>query len=510
MAAGETRDGSAAGVNAVDPGQQALNSKIKRVAAASAAALVVAQLISLVQTIVLARLLTPTEVGLFAAGTVLTAFLSDFSEGGMRAGLVHRDVALADAAETVFRGTIGTGLLMVVGALVASPVIGIVFHSAEAGAIAAASAGSLLLYSLTNVPEAMLQRQFSVKRRLVVGPSISISFAVTSVTLALLGFGVWSLVIGSYASYVVWVVSVWAITDWRPGRGKFTWSMWREMARYGFPLVMGFVGTRTRQMIESVVVGRGLSTAALGFYRYGTRISQIPVNVIIDVVANALFPAFSRMSDDTERMRRNYLQALGSVTLFAVPLSGLIIAAGEPAVVVLLGEPWRGAGVAVVAMAGMGLGKAFTCVSEEAIKGCNRTSLLNWYTAVEFGVGVVSLLLIIPFGLVGVGLAISITQLTVGVFCLYLAKGVVGITFGQIGRAVVPPIVAGAVAVVAVALLEHQVFHSDTHGIAVGLGLLVVDTLAFLVVYLLALTAVAPAMVRALVPLLLGRRARRG
>ena len=60
-------------------------------AAASAAALVLGELITLVQTVALARLLTPAQVGLFVAGGVLTTFVGNFVEGGLRSGLVHRD-----------------------------------------------------------------------------------------------------------------------------------------------------------------------------------------------------------------------------------------------------------------------------------------------------------------------------------------------------------------------------------------------------------------------------------
>ena len=467
----------------------------------------VGEAVSLVQTIVLARLLTPTEVGLFAAGTVLTMFLSDMSESGLRAGLVQRERDVADAAETVFRGTIVTGLVMSLGALAVAPLVGVVFADAAAGAIAAVCSGALFLHALTNVPEAMLQRQFSVKRRLIVGPLVSISFAVTAVTLALLDFGVWSLVAGSYVSYVVWLVALWAITDWRPGRGRASWRMWRELVRYGFPVTVNFVGARSQQAIEAVAVGRGLSTTDLGFYRYAVRISRVPVNAIVDIVANALFPAFSRIATEAERLRASYLRALGSVTIFAVVVSGLIIAAGESAVVVLLGEPWRAAGAAVVAMAGLGIGKAFTSVSEEAIKGSGRTWSLNWMTGAEFAIGVCSLVLIIPFGLLGVGLAISTTALVVGLIGLHLSRAATGVTARDMAGVILPPLAAGAVAAVAVFALEHQVLHSDIHGLLLGFLLLVVDVLAFLVVYAAALAVLARGTVRNVVlPLLKARR----
>jgi O-antigen/teichoic acid export membrane protein len=233
------------------------------------------------------------------------------------------------------------------------------------------------------------------------------------------------------------------------------------------------------------------------------------VSAIVDAAANALFPAFSRISSDAERLRNSYVSALGSVTLFAVVISGFLISFGEPAVVVLLGEPWRAAGAAVVAMAGLGLGKAFTCVSEEAIKGSGRTKLLHWMTGLEFGVGIASLVLIIPFGLFGVGLAISITAMVVGLAGLHLCRTAVGVSYAQIIRVVLPPIVAGVAAVITVGALEHAVLHSDTHGTLIGLGLLVLDSLLFLVVYVAALAVVARPMLHAIVLPLVTTKLRR-
>lgn len=470
-----------------------LRGSVAKVASASAIAQFVGEAVSLLQTVVLARLLTPTEVGLFAAGTVLTAFLMNFSEGGMRAAIVHRGDRIEDASETVFWGTLITGTLMSVAALAAAPLVGLVFDDGTAGLIAAVTSGGLVLYSLANVPEALLQRRFSVKRRLIAGPSVAISFAVTSVALAATGHGVWSLVIGSYVSQATLLVVVWTLAGWRPRRANASWALWRELARYGFPLVIGFVGARSQQAIEAVVVGRGLDTAALGFYRYGTRISRIPVNAILEIVAVALFPAFARLADDPDRLRAAYLKALGAVCLVAAAISGLIVAVGEPAVVVLLGEPWRGAGLAVVAMAGLGLGKAFTSVSEEALKGCGRTRLLNWVTAAEFVFGVGLLVLIIPFGLVGVGIAISATALIVGLLCLHLARPVVGVTVGRLAAIIGPTLIAGALAAAGTRWFDRVVVDSGSKGLFLGTVLLVVDAAVFVVCYLAVLAVLAPA-----------------
>jgi PST family polysaccharide transporter len=480
-----------------------LRSRIGKVAAASAAALIFGEIISLVQTIALARLLTPAEVGLFVAGSVLTSFVGNFVEGGLRSGLVQRKDDLDDAAATVFWATLGMGVVMSLVSLAAAPLIAAAFNSQAAGVVAAAMSGGVLLYALTNVPEALLQSRFSVRRRLIVGPAVGLSFASVSVTLAALGYGVWSMVLGSYVSSVVWVVTLWCICDWRPSHGRPSYRLWRELARFGFPLVLGFIGDRVQKTVQSVVTGRVLGVQGLGLQRYGERIARIPVMALVEVSSISLFPAFSRLAHDRSRFQVAYLRALRLVVVAAAAATTMIVAVGQPLVVIVLGEEWRGAGPALVAMAGLAVGKAVTTVGEEAIKGAGRTRLLNWYTLLETTLAIVLLVaLVYPFGLVGVGLSISLTSLAVGVLVASLAGPVVGVTrratFGAIAPSVASAVLAGAVVVP----LEHLVFHSDQHGLWAGLGLVTVDGLTFLFVYALALRIIAPALfaeIRALV-----------
>lgn len=483
--------------------------KIGLVASASAVALIVGELISLVQVIALARLLSPAEVGLFTAGTVLTTSLYDFVEGGLRSALVQRGGPIDDAAETVFRATLVSGALLTLGVLATAPLVALVFELNTAGLVAAATAGSLMLFALTNVPEAMLQREFSVRRRVIVGPAVSVTYAAVAVTLAACGWGVWSMVVGLYASILVWVACVWLISGWRPGRGQFSFTLWRELAKFGFPLVVAALGWRAKVMAEAVIVGRGLGAALLGQYRYAQRIAQIPERGIVDVGAIALFPAFSRISGDKERLRAAYLRALRWSMIGGAPLTALMISLGEPAVVVVLGEPWREAGVAVVAMAGLGVGRALAIVCEEAIKGAGRTPLLNWCTATEVGAGLFLVIILIgPLGLFGVGLALSITTILAAIIAVGLAKSVVDVPIKPLARAVAPAIAAAALACAVTLYLEHSVLHSDSHPEVVAIGLLALDAVVFGLVYFAALFLVAPTTMRELRVVVL-QRARR-
>jgi PST family polysaccharide transporter len=177
------------------------------------------------------------------------------------------------------------------------------------------------------------------------------------------------MVAGQYASQVAALLALWLLVGWRPRRGRASVKLWRELARYGFPLVLATLVARGRTLTEAFVVGRWLSPSSLGLFRYAQRIARIPTTAIVEIGSNSLFPAFSRIAGDRDRMVAAYRRALHWGMVGASATTGLMLVLGEPAVVVLFGEPWRSAGVALVAMSGIGIGYAMICVSEEAING---------------------------------------------------------------------------------------------------------------------------------------------
>lgn len=486
-----------------------LGATLRKGAVISAVVLLVVQATSFLQTLVLARLLSPTEIGIFTAGTLLSGFLLSLSDGGLRAALIQRETDVDDAADTVFWASLITGTLMSLGMLAAAPLIAMLFDSRVAGLIAAVTSGTVVLHSMTNVPDSLMQRRFNFKRRLIVDPSVAVSYAVVSVALAVAGFGVWSMVAGSYASMLVWVATTWLLAGWRPGRGRASVRLWRDLARFAFPLVVETGGERVREMLESAVVGRGLSTTSLGYYRYGRRIAMIPGLAVVQICSYVLFPAFSRISNDPPRFRRAFLRALGWIWLAAMPVAMLIIAVGEPLAVLLLGERWRAAGLVLMALAGYGLGEAMNAVCGESLKGAGRPQLLNWLTLIGLVSSIGLIIVLLPLGLVGVGLAISVAAIIVGVVNLAIAHRVVGVSVPDILARMVPPIVAALVALLAIGPLEHLVVHSDRQGVLAGLGLIAAESVAFGLLYLACLRVLAPATVAELTSGLRSRLVRR-
>ena len=381
-------------------------------------------------------------------------------------------------------GTAAGGLLTSLAALAAAPVLGYVFDNDLVAAVAVSTSGLLLLESLTHVPDGLMQRRFNFLRRLVVDPSRAIAYPAVAVALAAAGFGVWSMVLGQYAAVIVWLIGSWSLGRWRPGRGRPSVRLWRELARFAYPLTIASIVMYVRETAQITITGRALGEAALGNYRYGVRIGMLPGIAVFEIGSYVLFPAFSRLAADTDRLHAAFLRALRWIWFAAAPVAALTVALGEQAVLVVLGHPWRDAGLFLVALAGSGLGLALQAVANEAIKAAGRSALFHWTSATELVLGVGLVIVLLPWGLVGVGLAISVTEITCGIVLLALAKPIVGYRFGSIVRILAPPAVAASVGLATVLVLSRVFASPVALPTVTALGVLVALALSLVMSYL--------------------------
>lgn len=476
--------------------QDGLSGVLKRGVGYSTVGVAVSQVVVIVQTIVLGRLLGPGEVGVFTAGTVLMGFLLTFSQGTLAQALIKREDDIEDAANTVLIANAAAGLLFGVGVLVSSPVIGHLFHSARVGHIAAATSGLVLLYLCLGVPEALMQRSFRFKQRMVIQPAAKIAFAAVSILFALLGYGAWAMVLGSYASISVLLVLSWWMAHWRPFRGRFSIRIWREMARFSFPLLVDNVTHSIRETYQQVLLGRRLGTADLGQYRYGWQMAGIPAAAIVDIFGYLLFPAFAHICADRNRFRDAFLRALGWTWFVALPIGALLVVLGEPLAVLLFGAEWRPAGAAAMAMAGLAVGSALNALGVTVIKGAGRVTLVNWLSALGLALHLPLIPLLLPFGLIGVSIGLSVMYLLGGIVCIALARSVVDVPLREVVTSVAPTTLSAVLAFAVTFPVEHLVVRSDRHFEPVGLALVLVDCLLFAAVYLGALRLLSPTRFR--------------
>jgi O-antigen/teichoic acid export membrane protein len=452
----------------------------------------VSQALTFIAYVVLARLVAPAAFGSFTAGSLIVGFGLMFADSGTTAALIKRDDRIDEAASTAFYAQAVSGVLLSLLSLAVSPLIGLYFHDHLAFEITAALSGFLFLRALTIVPDALLQRRLSFARRVIVDPLGSVAFAAVAIAVCVAGAGVWGLVIGTYASEVVEVAAAWLLCGFRPRRAHASMELWREIAAFARPLVFSEVLRRIASNIDVLMLGPFASTATLGQYRTGVRYAAQPSTAFVTGGSYVLLPILSRVADQPRRLASAIRRTYGLAAATAAPVSAATVALGVPIAVLLLGDRWRPAGHAIAALWGLMLGGAFDSVSAESLKAVGRPDLLVRMHTLNLTATVVFVCAaVVPFGLIGVATAVSLSQVAVGIYSVTLTTRVTEVTNAEVLSELGRPIAASIVMLGVMLLFAYQV-DLLSHGVFWGIVLTFAEVGIGAVVYAVLLVTIDP------------------
>jgi PST family polysaccharide transporter len=460
---------------------------------------VLSQALTFAAYLTLARLATPADFGRFTAGAVVVNAGAVLGESGIEAALVYRRQQLEEALNSAFLATVTGGVALTLVALAAAPLIGLFFHSHETGVVAAVLSGWMLLRLLAIVPDALLMRRFSFARRVVIDPLSSIFFAAGAIPAAAAGLGVWALVIGTYSAALLKVIAAWLFARWRPRPRLARMDTWRELGRFGRPVVAGNLIRRAVEEIPVLALGRFSGAGALGQFTYATRVASQSLGAVVNVGGYVLLPAFSRLSAHDDRFRTAVRTALRWLCILSFPAGMLLVPLGTPAVVLVFGEQWRAAGHAAMALAVYCSALSLDSIASEAWKANARTDMLPRMHGVSLVLTIVFVGALVQFGLLGVTIGMSAAAVGVAAYAVRGMSHALNIDLRDLLREIWPPAVAACLMAGALFCLEHFVVRADRYATAAGLALVALEALLGAAVYLSILGVLAPGSTRQLV-----------
>jgi O-antigen/teichoic acid export membrane protein len=295
---------------------------------------------SIVSLAIVARLLRPEEFGIVALGQAVTMLAQLVAGAGIGEALVQRRTVEARHLDTAFWAL----LLLGGAAFLASTVIALPLAAYYAlpllVPVIAVQAGSSLLGSLNAVPSAMLARDLRVRALALRTLLANATQLAVTVTLALLGFGLWSVVIGGMAQNATSTVVLWHAYAGRPGR-QVSMRHLAELLRFGIPSMLeGFAWVVTVRLF-AILVGILHGLEALGYLSFALRTTDLIGSLLDTMIGRFALPVLSRLQDDRARVREAFLLGTRAVTAISAPVFlGLLVTAPDW-VVLIFGPHWR-------------------------------------------------------------------------------------------------------------------------------------------------------------------------
>jgi O-antigen/teichoic acid export membrane protein len=295
--------------------------------------------INFVITIILARLLSPYEFGLVGMVGVFTAFIGYFTEFGLKASLVQKKDLDEIDCQTVFWTTLFFSIFFYILVYLLAPLIAKFYKIDELVLITRIIFIQFLIYPFAFVNEASEIKELKYKNIAIadiVGLFLS---GLVGISLAFMGFGVWSLVALQICKVFIRTICIIYSTSFKP---KFIYSLNRfvKLMGSGFQFTLNNLLQFSSENIDYLLIGKLLGANALGVYTLAFRIANYPFKKLKIIFGSMLFPAFVTFNDDPLRVKCNYfkISILGGLVVF--PILFVIMICTETFVIIALGNQW--------------------------------------------------------------------------------------------------------------------------------------------------------------------------
>jgi PST family polysaccharide transporter len=295
----------------------------------------------LVSTVILARVLTPSDFGVVALALTFMVFLDTVKDLGLGQALIVAPAGQLRAwAQTAFGWSIVLGLVLTLATVLVAPVAAGFFHRPQLTTLLSLLGLNFLLRSIGATHLALARRALDYRSRTASELSDVITRGVVSIALALAGVGPLALVIGYLAGSSAAAIVIWHRVNWRP-RARLSTRHLRGMASFGGVLTLVDVGQAFAHELDYIFIGRVLGTAPLGLYSIGFRLPELLIINLSIVAGGVLFPAYAMM--DRERLRAAYLVSLRYTALLVLPVAAGLGLMARPVVLTLFGDQWDSA-----------------------------------------------------------------------------------------------------------------------------------------------------------------------
>ena len=305
---------------------------------------IVVNLLGLVSTLVLARLLTPEDFGLVAIATTLITMLASMTEMSLSSALVHHEHPTDEHFNSAWTMNLLRALLLAALLAGAAPWLAVVYKDPRLTPVLLLLALSVFIGGLNNPKQVVLTRRLEFWQEFAVLVSQKMAGLIVGVGMALIVRSYWALVAGTLATQVAGLIVSYCVVPFRP---RPTLSRVRELWSFSAWVTLSYILNTLNWKLDHFMIGTFIGPKALGTYTVGDNLAAMATRETIGPLEATLFPGLRQVTGDPERLRRAYTRAQGLITMIALPVGFSVGALAEPLVLLVLGPQWTGATLVV-------------------------------------------------------------------------------------------------------------------------------------------------------------------
>lgn len=296
--------------------------------------------VSFVGSIVLARLLMPSDFGIIAMIAIFITLGNILLDSGLSSSLIRNNNNDDKDYSTVFFTNIFFGILLYIFFYIIAPIIANFFDQLILINIIRFYSIVFLLTSFSSVQMTLLIKNMQFKKIAVLNvPSVFLGLGV-GIFMAVKGYGVWSIISMYMVTQLVLSLGLWLSSDWKP---KFIFSKDRFSFHfnYGYKLLLAnFLGGTTTELYNAAT-GKFYSLNTAGNFERAFTLNNYPLTILTQIIGKVTFPLLSKIQNDKQYLQEIFIRLVRFTFFVSAPLMIILSASAKPLILTLLGEKWN-------------------------------------------------------------------------------------------------------------------------------------------------------------------------
>ncbi len=289
--------------------------------------------------IILARLLSPEEIGLVGYVTAFIAVSTSIIDGGLSSALIRKIDATDKDYNTIFYSNMAIGIALYALLVIFAEPIGIYFKEPQLPNLLIVGGIALIINSFTVIQRTLYIIKLDFRTQAIIAIVSSIIAGTIAILMAYKGFGVWSLIALTLIRQGLTSILFWIFSTWYPSF-IFSKESFKSLFNFGYKLLIAELMSSLYSNIYFFLIGKAFSTAALGYYTRANQF-QAPFSSNITLAIRRIsFPILSSIQNDIPQLRDKFRQFLRYSVLINFTVMASIAAIAEPMILLLIGEKW--------------------------------------------------------------------------------------------------------------------------------------------------------------------------
>lgn len=368
-----------------------------------------AQIVSFVVSIILARILLPSEYGTIALISVFTTILQVFVDNGLGNALIQKKEVDDLDYSTVFYFNLFMCFFLYLLMFFCSPFIGDFYNDMTLVPLIRVASLMLIISGVKGIQQAYVARNLIFKRFFYSTLGGTIISAFIGVFMAYKGFGCWALIIQQLSNSLIDTLILWITVDWRP-KLIFSFNRLSVLFSYGWKILASALIDTGYNNLRSLIIGKIYSPSDLAFYNKGKQFPSLIITNINASIDSVLLPVMASAQDEITIIKAMTRKSIKTSSFIMWPLMFGLAVCAKPLIILLLTDRWVDSVFYLRVFCFTYALWPIHTANLNAIKALGRSDIFLNLEIIKKIIGIAAIVLSMPFGVHNMAIAYMITS----------------------------------------------------------------------------------------------------